>query len=78
MTKFYFLITKLIHMDVKTLREILSSFKDDDKVVLSTCDHNGDEIDLFGFYVDAIYNCQDNNDKDFTEVRICQLPHNTN
>lgn len=62
-------------MNIKELIQELSKFDDDDYVVLSTCNEYGDEIDLFDFYVDGIQNCEDINGKKFTEVRICQLPH---
>jgi hypothetical protein len=53
----------------------LYEFNENAPVVLSTCDENGDEIDLYDFYIDSIVNCEDINGKKFTEVRICQLPH---
>lgn len=62
-------------MKVKELINALYEFNDDDYVVLSACDENGDEIDLFDFYIDAIQSV-DENEKPFTEVRICQLPNN--
>lgn len=62
-------------MKVKELINTLYEFNEEDEVVLSTCDKNGDEIDLYDFYIDAIVNCEDINGKKFTEVRICQLPH---
>ena len=62
-------------MKVKELINTLYEFNDDDFVVLSTCDKNGDEIDLFDFYIDAI-EIEDINRKWITEVRICQLPNN--
>lgn len=62
-------------MKVKDLIQTLKEFKDNDIVVLSTCDENGDEIDLFDFYIDWINDCKNKNGKKFTEVRICQLPH---
>lgn len=64
-------------MLVKELIEHLKQYDDNDPVVLSTCDENGDEIDLFDFYMDEIRNCQDDKGNPFTEVRICQLPHDT-
>ena len=62
-------------MQVKELINALYEFNDEDFVVLSACDENGDETDLFNFYIDAIQNCKDNEGRKFTEVRICQLPH---
>jgi hypothetical protein len=62
-------------MLVRELINALYEFNDNDVVVLSTCDENGDETDLFNFYIDAIQNCEDNTGNKFTEVRICQLPH---
>lgn len=62
-------------MKVKDLIQALYEFNDEDIVVLSTCDKNGDEIDLFDFYIDSIADCSYKNGKKFTEVRICQLPH---
>jgi hypothetical protein len=62
-------------MKVKELIQALYEFNDDDFVVLSACDENGDETDLFNFYIDAIQDCEDNEGKKFTEVRICQLPN---
>lgn len=62
-------------MKVKELIQALYEFNDEDWVVLSACDENGDETDLYNFYIDAIQNCEDNQSKKFTEVRICQLPH---
>jgi hypothetical protein len=62
-------------MKVKELINALYEFNDEDWVVLSACDENGDETDLFSFYIDGIQNCEDNQGKKFTEVRICQLPH---
>lgn len=62
-------------MLVKDLIHTLYEFNENDPVVLSTCDENGDEIDLYDFYIDSIVNCEDINGKKFTEVRICQLPH---
>lgn len=61
-------------MLVRELINALYEFNDNDVVVLSTCDENGDEIDLFNFYIDTI-ETEDINGKRFTEVRICQLPH---
>jgi len=61
-------------MKVKLLIEALSEFNENDYVVLSACDENGDEADLFNFYIDNI-ECQDKDGKPFTEIRICQLPH---
>lgn len=63
-------------MKVKELINALYEFNDEDIVILSACDKNGDETDLYNFYVDAITNCEDINGKNFTEVRICQLPNN--
>jgi hypothetical protein len=62
-------------MKVKELIQALYEFNDEDIVVLSTCNEDGDEVDLFDFYIDAIQDCQYINGKKFTEVRICQLPH---
>jgi ketosteroid isomerase-like protein len=62
-------------MKVKELIQALYEFYDEDIVVLSACDENGDETDLHNFYIDAIQNCEDNQGIKFTEVRICQLPH---
>jgi len=62
-------------MLVKELIEHLKQYDDNDPVVLSTCDEDGDEIDLFDFYMDEIRNCEDDKGNPFTEVRICQLPH---
>lgn len=62
-------------MKVKELIQTLYEFNDEDFVVLSACDENGDETDLFNFYIDTIQNCEDYEGKKFTEVRICQLPH---
>lgn len=62
-------------MLAKELINALYEFNENDPVVLSTCDEYGDEIDLFDFYIDAIGNCKYENGKEFTEVRICQLPH---
>jgi hypothetical protein len=62
-------------MRVKELIQTLYEFNDEDWVVLSACDKNGDETDLFNFYIDCVQNCEDNEGKKFTEVRICQLPH---
>lgn len=62
-------------MKIKELIEKLSEFNDEDLVVLSTCDENGDEIDLFDFYIDCITNCQYIDGTPFTEVRICQIAH---
>lgn len=61
-------------MLVRELINALYEFNDNDVVVLSTCDENGDEIDLFNFYIDTM-ETEDINGKRFTEVRICQLPH---
>jgi hypothetical protein len=65
-------------MRVKDLINTLYEFNEDDVVVLSTCDEEGNEIDLFDFYIDCIQNCEDIKGQKFTEVRICQLPHNQN
>jgi agmatine/peptidylarginine deiminase len=65
-------------MKVKELINTLYEFNEEDEIVLSTCDENGDEIDLYDFYIDAIANCEDINGRKFTEVRICQLPHKNN
>lgn len=62
-------------MRVKELIQALYEFNDEDIVVLSTCNEDGDEVDLFNFYIDAIQNCEDIEGKKFTEVRICQLPN---
>ena len=62
-------------MLVKDLIHTLYEFNENAPVVLSTCDENGDERDLYDFYIDSIVNCEDINGKKFTEVRICQLPH---
>ena len=62
-------------MRVKELIQALYEFNDEDWVVLSTCDEEGNEVDLFNFYIDDIQDCEDNDGKKFTEVRICQLPH---
>jgi hypothetical protein len=62
-------------MKVKELINTLYEFNDEDWVVLSACDKNGDETDLFNFYIDCVQDCEDNEGKKFTEVRICQLPH---
>jgi len=62
-------------MKVKDLINTLYEFNEEDEVLLSTCDYNGNEIDLFEFYVDSIVNCEDVNGKKFTEVRICQIPN---
>lgn len=62
-------------MKLKELINALYEFNENDRVVLSTCDSNGDEIDLFNFYIDCIQDCEDINGQKFTEVRICQLPH---
>ena len=62
-------------MRVKELIQALYEFNDEDIVVLSTCNEEGDEVDLFNFYIDAIQNCEDIEGKKFTEVRICQLPN---
>ena len=62
-------------MKVKDLIQALKEFKDNDIVVLSTCDENGDEIDLFDFYIDSIVDCSYKDGKKFTEVRICQITH---
>lgn len=62
-------------MKVKELIQALYEFNDEDIVVLSTCDENGDEVDLFNFYIDSITDCSYENGKKFTEVRICQLPN---
>jgi hypothetical protein len=62
-------------MRVKELIQTLYEFNDEDWVVLSACDKNGDETDLFNFYIDCVQDCEDNEGKKFTEVRICQLPH---
>ena len=64
-------------MLVKELIQALYEFNDDDVVVLSTCDENGDEIDFFNFYIDFSI-VEDFNGKRFTEVRMCQLPHQKN
>lgn len=61
-------------MLVRELINALYEFNDNDVVVLSTCDENGDEIDLFNFYIDTM-ETENINGKRFTEVRICQLPH---
>jgi hypothetical protein len=61
-------------MKVKELIQALYEFNDDDIVVLSACDENGDETDLFNFYIDTI-ETEDIDGKPFTEVRICQLPN---
>jgi hypothetical protein len=63
-------------MKVKDLINTLYEFNENDDVLLSTCNDNGDEIDLFEFYIDSIVNCEDINGKKFTEVRICQIPNN--
>jgi hypothetical protein len=44
-------------MKVKELINTLYEFNEEDEIVLSTCDENGDEIDLYDFYIDAIANC---------------------
>jgi hypothetical protein len=62
-------------MKVKELINALYEFNDEDWVVLSACDENGDETDLYNFYIDCVQDCEDNEGKKFTEVRICQLPH---
>jgi hypothetical protein len=62
-------------MKVKELINALYEFNDEDWVVLSACDKNGDETDLYNFYIDCVQDCEDNEGKKFTEVRICQLPH---
>lgn len=62
-------------MLVKDLIHTLYEFNENDEVVLSTCDENGDEIDLFDFYVDAVVVHEKNNGRKFTEIRICQLPN---
>jgi hypothetical protein len=62
-------------MKVKELINTLYEFNDEDWVVLSACDKNGDETDLFNFYIDCVQDCEDNEGIKFTEVRICQLPH---
>ena len=62
-------------MRVKELIQALYEFNDEDWVVLSACDKNGDETDLFNFYIDCVQNCEDNEGNNFTEVRICQLPN---
>ena len=62
-------------MKVKELINTLYEFNDEDWVVLSACDKNGDETDLFNFYIDFVQDCEDNEGIKFTEVRICQLPH---
>jgi hypothetical protein len=61
-------------MKVKELIQALYEFNDEDIVVLSACDENGDETDLFNFYIDTI-ETEDINGIPFTEVRICQLPN---
>jgi len=61
-------------MKVKELIQALYEFNDEDIVVLSACDENGDETDLFNFYIDTI-ETEDIDGKPFTEVRICQLPN---
>ena len=61
-------------MRVKELIQALYEFNDEDWVVLSACDKNGDETDLFNFYIDTI-ETEDIDGKPFTEVRICQLPN---
>jgi len=61
-------------MKIKELIQELSKFDDDDYVVLSTCNEYGDEIDLFDFIIDGVPTQHFNGNK-FTEVRICQLPH---
>lgn len=66
---------KYLKMKVKELIQALYEFNDEDIVVLSTIDEYGDEVDLFNFYIDSIENCSYKNGKKFTEVRICQLPH---
>jgi hypothetical protein len=53
----------------------IDTIETEDIVVLSTCNEDGDEVDLFNFYIDAIQNCEFIDGKKFTEVRICQLPH---
>jgi hypothetical protein len=62
-------------MRVKELIQTLYEFNDEDWVALSACDKNGDETDLYNFYIDCVQDCEDNEGKKFTEVRICQLPH---
>jgi hypothetical protein len=62
-------------MKVKELIQALYEFNDEDWVVLSACDENGDETDLHNFYIDAIQHCEESSGNKFTEVRICQLPH---
>ena len=62
-------------MNVKELILALAKFDPLDPIVLSTCDNEGNEIDLFDFYVDHIENCEYIDGTKFTEVRICQLPH---
>jgi hypothetical protein len=61
-------------MKVKELIQALYEFNDDDYVVLSACDENGDETDLFNFYIDTLAS-EDMDGVPFTEVRICQLPN---
>jgi hypothetical protein len=63
-------------MKVRDLINTLYEFNENDDVLLSTCNDNGDEIDLFEFYIDSVVNCEDINGKKFTEVRICQIPNN--
>lgn len=63
-------------MKVKELIHTLYEFNEEDIVLMSTCDENGDEIDLFDFYIDAIQNCENVDGKKFTELRICQIPNN--
>lgn len=65
-------------MTIKELKQALSQYNDEDIVVLSTCDKEGNEIDLFDFYIDEITDCEFENGDKFTEVRICQLPHKNN
>lgn len=62
-------------MKVKELIQALNEFNDEDYICLSTCNEYGDEIDLFDFYIDSVENCEHHTGKKFTEVRICQLPH---
>jgi hypothetical protein len=62
-------------MTIKELKQELSQYNDEDIVRLSSCDDEGNEVDLFDFYIDEIRDCEFINGDKFTEVRICQLPH---
>jgi hypothetical protein len=65
-------------MTIKELKQALSQYNDEDIVRLSSCDDEGNEVDLFDFYIDEIRDCEFINGDKFTEVRICQLPHKDN